>query len=884
MTQKQLPARLDRVKVYNLNEKGTWDDKGIGSVRIEESLGLVGQQQRTPATGAPGRSIVVLGEVSGRPIMVAHINSTNNYQRQGDGTIITWNDPDFRTDVALSFQHGEGCEQIWKQIESLKSSGALHGQGQREGNIVQGVMIDELASTQNQQSPQAAAMGGAGVSVAGQAAGPYAQNAVDIPPLEIPNLASISQILGDVHPCDRDGIAAQLRGTDFCKKLSEAFHMLEDVEDIENLHHVNEIMKFLIMLNDPPILDQVFSDAMIMDTIGMLEYNPSFPERPNHRATLMNQVTFKEVVPIKRPEVLSKIHQTFRISFIRDTILPIVLDDATFGSLSSIILFNNVEILRALHQDPEYLKSLFSKFQNVPSGSKDWDDLIAFLQETCDLAKHLQAQQRHQLLTTLIKLGLFKITDTALNEGLGGAKIKGMDILVSVLSYDPASLRNYIRSQEDHSFLLTLVRMLVTENEHGLQEQTCDILRMLLDPESMTQTQADKNEFLELFYQKCFPNISGMIVLETNSNTLVLISDLLCFCIHVHSIWIKYSIMRSKLLSKVCALLYHKQKVVVLAALRILRICIGLRDGFYITQIVEGDLLGPVVDIFIRNGDQYNMLNSAIIELFEFVKRENVKPLVKYYVERFGDNTKLSGVDYVQCFKQLKTRHEQNVKAEEVKGAQSAMAQQLKRMRKRRDGSMDKEEEDYFMEKDQDGGAAAGASMGAAVGGMGGGVGGGMGGGIGVGVGPTTHGHASPGLLGSGHLERPVILQSPFSLSPLVDFDLKDSGSSDLQVLPGNEGLLGTSLLVSNAMRDHVAVSAGSIPMAAMIDVGGPPMPAHASPAVGAETLGGPAPGPMAGNAEYAPTHAHAHVQQRPTGVPFEPMVGHETAAAAGPP
>ena len=121
MTQKQLPARLDRVKVYNLNEKGTWDDKGIGSVRIEESLGLVGQQQRTPATGAPGRSIVVLGEVSGRPIMVAHINSTNNYQRQGDGTIITWNDPDFRTDVALSFQHGEGCEQVVKRSGTAMS-------------------------------------------------------------------------------------------------------------------------------------------------------------------------------------------------------------------------------------------------------------------------------------------------------------------------------------------------------------------------------------------------------------------------------------------------------------------------------------------------------------------------------------------------------------------------------------------------------------------------------------------------------------------------------------------------------------------------------------------------------------------------------------------
>ena len=55
-----------------------------------------------------------------------------------------------------------------------------------------------------------------------------------------------------------------------------------------------------------------------------------------------------QVVPIKDKEVLGKIHQTYRIGYIKDVILPRVLDDATFATLASLMLFNNVEVLMAL--------------------------------------------------------------------------------------------------------------------------------------------------------------------------------------------------------------------------------------------------------------------------------------------------------------------------------------------------------------------------------------------------------------------------------------------------------------------------------------------------------------------------------------------------------
>lgn len=56
------------------------------------------------------------------------------------------------------------------------------------------------------------------------------------------------------------------------------------------------------------------------------------------------------------------------------------------------------------------------------------------------------------------------------------------------------------------------------------------------------------------------------------------------------------------------------------AALRLLRKVVGLKDDFYYRYIIKGDLFKPVVDAYTANGSKYNLLNSAMIELFEFIK------------------------------------------------------------------------------------------------------------------------------------------------------------------------------------------------------------------------------------------------------------------------
>lgn len=88
------------------------------------------------------------------------------------------------------------------------------------------------------------------------------------------------------------------------------------------------------------------SDLCVCLQVGALEYEPDVPEhmRVRHREFLRDKAVFKEVVPIEEPGLRAKIHQTYRMGYVKDVILPRVLDDGTFTTLTSLMICNNVDV------------------------------------------------------------------------------------------------------------------------------------------------------------------------------------------------------------------------------------------------------------------------------------------------------------------------------------------------------------------------------------------------------------------------------------------------------------------------------------------------------------------------------------------------------------
>ncbi len=106
------------------------------------------------------------------------------------------------------------------------------------------------------------------------------------------------------------------------------------------------------------------------------------------------------------------------------------------------------------------------------------------------------------------------------------------------------------------------------------------------------------------------------------------------------------------------------------AAIRFIRTCLGTKDNFYTRQLVKGNLLDPVMSAFFQNGDRYNLLNSAVIELVDFAIAGGLKEVVEHLVEQFG--SRLDEIDYVDTFKKLRVRYEQHKDAEAEQQQQGA--------------------------------------------------------------------------------------------------------------------------------------------------------------------------------------------------------------------
>ena len=66
---------------------------------------------------------------------------------------------------------------------------------------------------------------------------------------------------------------------------------------------------------------------------------------------------------------------------------------------------------------------------------------------------------------------------------------------------------------------------------------------------------------------------------------------------------------------------------VFLGALRFLRKILGLKDEQYNLAIVRNNLFLPIVEVFKVNKRRYNLLNSALIELFEYIRQVRIVPL-----------------------------------------------------------------------------------------------------------------------------------------------------------------------------------------------------------------------------------------------------------------
>ncbi|NWX48223.1 P4R3B phosphatase, partial [Steatornis caripensis] len=616
-------------------------------------------------------------------------------------TLIVWSEAE-NYDLALSFQEKAGCDEIWEKICQV------------QGKDPSVEVTQDLIESEEEHIEEM----------------PETSPLIDLPTCELNKLEEIADLVTSVlsSPIRREKLALALENEGYIKKLLQLFQVCENLENTEGLHHLYEIIRGILFLNKATLFEVMFSDECIMDVVGCLEYDPSLAQPKRHREFLTKTAKFKEVIPITDSELRQKIHQTYRVQYIQDIILPTpsVFEENFLSTLTSFIFFNKVEIVSMLQVSaPSMLRSVMFTYIY-------WNAAILFVFGMDDLQVRSAAT----------------------------------DIFSYLVEFSPSMVREFVmqeaqQSDDDILLINVVIEQMIcdTDPELGGAVQLMGLLRTLIDPENMlaTANKTEKSEFLNFFYNHCmhvltapllantsedkcekgnvnlffflfktllwkpfsdfcfyFFYLSDAVVGSTKSNTicpdnyqtaqlLALILELLTFCVEHHTYHIKNYIMNKDLLRRVLVLMNSKHTFLALCALRFMRRIIGLKDEFYNRYITKGNLFEPVINALLDNGTRYNLLNSAVIELFEFIRVVNIKSLIAHIVENFYNA--LESIEYVQTFKGLKTKYEQEKDRQNQK--LNSVPSILRSNRFRRDArALEEDEEMWFNEDEEEEGEA----------------------------------------------------------------------------------------------------------------------------------------------------------------------------------
>jgi len=131
--------------------------------------------------------------------------------------------------------------------------------------------------------------------------------------------------------------------------------------------------------------------------------------------------------------------------------------------------------------------------------------------------------------------------------------------------------------------------------------------------------------------------------------------ELLSILIKKHSSITATAIIQYNMLRSLVKLFSCKETFLYLDIIRLFRSIIGIKDRNILNIIVEENIFAPIIEKFLLVKYKKNLLNSAILELFQYIVTNNIRILIsdiysKYYY-------KLKNITYVTTFGQLEQKY-----------------------------------------------------------------------------------------------------------------------------------------------------------------------------------------------------------------------------------
>ena len=697
-----------RVKLYNLNENGQWDDFGIGYVFCAWEEKSANNQTDTKDKHL---NLIMIKEETDEEMFNIDISKNTVEFHNQRGIIITWKigNEISEDNKAISFQEKEGIIEIWNSIlinqgkNPLDKKNTLLSDNQPETYLEVSLqnlpnLLRELSTDMDELKINNL------ISFLKKTNYEFIQKLGELLKEEEKKLEEIkSSISTETNYTVLMPLNTNVKNNNQTEKISTENnnnsnnnnnnnnnnsnnnnnHLSSIQKQIykstcmENIIYIFTIIKNLITLGNKDLIELLLNDECYLITFGALEYDFDVFKIVPHRQYFKEIVKFKNPLNIDDEEILQKINLNLRLAYLRDTVFARNIEPNTIKAINFIIQINNNDIIKFFIDEEKYMdllckqlqdnnllvqKDAFQLFFELINCSKDiYQTRIIFYETLFEIGiLHILTQNLEKISCTDNKYFLDNISK---KESLL-IKEKIINITIEIILNFLTTLPNEFNIHLKCSTLLSQLTDLMLNNDNfGIKYEISNILKMLIEYNSKDDTFSIDN-----LYTQSFNELLKYLVKPVEQNKKIEISltkqIIIEIFIYLYSqntfdpqFWLKDNHLEVIILK----LLEDNNKIVNLHTIKLLKCIIDYTDISICKIIFTKDICDKLIQLFKDNIKNHNIIISCLYDFFDAI---NNKKDELFYLIINQEKEFFCESEYKICFKNILARIENKPKEE----------------------------------------------------------------------------------------------------------------------------------------------------------------------------------------------------------------------------
>ena len=640
-----LITRKWRVKFYKLNDIGQWDDSGIGYVFCASKINELNEKIN---------KLIMISEINSEEMFSIDLSESNREFHFQRATIMTWNESDGEDDdTAISFQEKEGF------IEIIRSIFLCEGKNIKMENLLDDnyfeVSLQNLPNLAKIINPEMSEMK-LNDFISDLKNNNYEfiiklGEILEEEEKKIENLKTSASSNVDMEKCEENNnriIKIEIDENNDVKENSKNpenndynQQMIYKNLPMKNINYIFNIFKNLVLIGDQTIIKTLLNDELYLITFGALEYDFEKMKSIPHRKYFKNIVKFKNPLNIKNEEIIEKINQNLRLTYLRDTALGRLIEDNAVKTINTILQYNHNDIIQFFLNNTIYLEMLLDQLKSNDLNIKK--EACLFLSEIMECSKDV-LQTRSTFNEYLFEQGILSIIggiieeyllekkdddNTEIKEKKEFIKITVIEIFVDILISIPLVILDYLKKENDHNLLKQLTNIMLYSDNFGIKYEICQIYKTLIE----TQLKEKSSDRMDLFSEpfKIILNYLNNPLSSSNnlthqkkieiSSTKQIIIEILITWFSLMNFNKQFWIEENKLNEIISNLLEEEDKVINLYTIKLLKCLINYTDPFICNKILSEKLCNNLISLFKNNMKKKNIIISCMMDFFESLSK-----------------------------------------------------------------------------------------------------------------------------------------------------------------------------------------------------------------------------------------------------------------------